>query len=151
LPVDVLQAMFASLDPFLALNKFTRFAGQDPDSAAGRHFVALEDWLNDGVPLVRDVAKECLFDWYGRNTPGRGLWRVAGDRVEPRAVRCPSLVVVPERDTIVPPKSAEPLGRALPDAETVYQPAGHIGMVAGRNGPAKLYPLVVDWLKARSA
>lgn len=146
LPVDVLQAMFASLDPYLAVRKFTRFSTLDSGGAAARHFVALEDWLNDGVPLVGPVARECLFDWYGRNTPGRGLWRVAGDIVEPRRIKCPTLVVVPEQDTIVPPESALPLARLIPGAETAVQPAGHIGMVAGRNGPARLYPLLADWL-----
>lgn len=151
LPVDVLQAMFSSLDPFLAVNKFTRFAGLDPESDEARHFVALEDWLNDGVRLTAPVARECLFDWYRRNTPGRGLWRVAGDPVLPARIACPALVVVPELDTIVPPASARPLGDALQNAETVRQRAGHIGMVAGGNGPRRLYPLLIDWLLSRRA
>lgn len=146
LPVDVLQAMFVGLDPFLAVTKFSRFAALDPASDEARHFVALEDWLNDGVQLVAGVARECLFDWYGRNTPGRGLWRVAGDPVRPRDVACPALVVVPEMDTIVPPASARPLGEAMARADVVGQRAGHIGMVAGRNGPRRLYPLLAEWL-----
>lgn len=151
LPVDVLQAMFASLDPYLALRKFTRFSGLDSQSDDAQHFIALEDWLNDGVPLVGAVARECLIDWYGRNTPGRGLWRIADEVVQPQRITCPSLVVVPAQDTIVPPESAAPLGKALANAETVKQPAGHIGMVAGRNGPARLYPLVSEWLLAQDA
>lgn len=151
LPVDVLQAMFASLDPYLALRKFTRFAGLDGDGDEAKHFIALEDWLNDGVPLVGPVARECLFDWYGANTPGRGQWRVAGDVVDPRAIACPALVVVPRQDTIVPPASALPLAALLARAETAIQPAGHIGMVAGRNGPERLYPLLADWLLRQPA
>ena len=40
-------------------------------------FVALEDWLNDGVPLPAPVARQCLAGWYGRNEPGRLAWRIA--------------------------------------------------------------------------
>jgi polyhydroxyalkanoate synthase len=41
LPVDVIQALFASLDPVLAERKFSAFAALDPDSDAARDFVAL--------------------------------------------------------------------------------------------------------------
>src|SRR5579864_7107637 len=100
IPVDVLQSLFAALDPLLALRKFTRFAGLPADSAEERDFVALEDWLNDGVPLSLPVARECLAGWYAANTPGRGTWRVAGSPILPRRVTVPSLVVVPGQDRI---------------------------------------------------
>jgi len=147
LPVDVLQAMFASLDPFMTLRKFCRFAEMDPDSGPAAHFVALEDWLNDGVPLVGPVARECLLDWYGENTPGRGVWQVGGRVVDPAEVTARSLVLVPQQDYIVPPDSAAPLGALLPNAETVSLPLGHIGMVASGRSRAKLYRPLADWLR----
>src|SRR5258708_23590848 len=78
LPTDALQSMFYGLDPFLVIRKFERFAGLDPASPAALAFVALEDWLNDGVPLAAPVAHERLVGWYGANTPGAGPWRIAG-------------------------------------------------------------------------
>ena len=60
LPVDLLQALFAALDPFQVLRKFRAFAGLDASSERAEIFVALEDWLNDGVPLAASVARECL-------------------------------------------------------------------------------------------
>src|SRR6185437_14056343 len=44
-PVDVLQLLFAALDPLLALRKFARFAALPAGSAEERDFVAVEDWL----------------------------------------------------------------------------------------------------------
>ena len=85
-PVDIVQCLFFLLDPFLAERKFVRFAGLDPASEEARDFVALEDWINDGVPLPLAVARECLRSWYGDNAPGRGAWRVAGLAVQPQ--RC---------------------------------------------------------------
>ena len=62
LPVDVLQVLFAMLDPWGVADKYRAFARLDPASERARLFVALEDWLNDGVPLAAPVARECLAD-----------------------------------------------------------------------------------------
>ncbi|MCW5774155.1 MAG: alpha/beta fold hydrolase, partial [Rhodospirillaceae bacterium] len=57
MPLDVLQALFAGLDPLLAFRKFRRFAALDQRGGEATLFVALEDWLNDGVPLPWRVAR----------------------------------------------------------------------------------------------
>ena len=146
LPVDVLQAMFASLDPYRTPRKFQRFATVDPDSPKAALFVALEDWLNDGVPLAGRVARETLFGWYVENAPARGAWRIGGRPVLPAEVSAQSLVVIPEQDYIVPPDSAAPLGEALPGAEIRVAPTGHIGMVVGVHAKTALYDPLADWL-----
>jgi len=138
-PVDLLQSLFAALDPLLVLRKFARFAALDPAGSEATSFVALEDWLNDGVPLALPVARECLAGWYGENTPPQGLWRVAGRAVAPRAVRVPTLVVLPSHDRIVPPATAAALAAALPRASRLAPPLGHIGMIAGRRAPAEVW------------
>lgn len=149
-PVDLLQLLFAALDPVLAVRKFSRFATLAPGSGEEREFVALEDWLNDGVPLVLPVARECLGGWYGANTPGRGLWRIAGRSVLPERVAAPSLVVLPTHDRIVPPKTAEALAEALPGAERLTASLGHVGMmVAGEAGHQVWRPLA-RWLQAKA-
>ena len=146
LPVDVIQAMFASLDPFLVLRKFIAFAHLDAASDKAAQFVALEDWLNDGVPLAGAVARECLAGWYGENTPHRRHWRIAGDVVDPAAFDRPALVVVPDHDRIVPPRSARALADALPRATVLPAPVGHIGMVAGARARRAVWRPLADWL-----
>lgn len=148
LPVDAIQAMFALLDPFGLAEKYRAFARLRPDSAEAARFVALEDWLNDGVPLAAPVARECLGGWYGRNEPARGLWRVAGLPVRPEDLAAPAFVAVPARDRIVPPASALALARRLPWAETHEVAAGHIGMVAGRGAERALWRPLLAWLRA---
>jgi polyhydroxyalkanoate synthase len=148
LPVDVLQAMFASLSPYQTTTKFRHFAALGRGGEMARHFVALEDWLNDGVPLVAGVARECLFGWYVDNAPARGQWHVAGRAVLPREVAAPALVVIPEKDHIVPPGSAAVLDKALPRATALSLPAGHIGMVAGTRAEATLFKPLSAWLAA---
>jgi poly(3-hydroxyalkanoate) synthetase len=148
LPVDLLQVLFALLDPFGVADKYRAFARMDQDSARGTLFVALEDWLNDGVPLAAPVARECLAGWYGENAPARGIWRIAGLPVDPTSVRLPTFVAAPARDRIVPPESARPLAELIPGA-LLHQPAaGHIGMAAGGTAERVLWRPLRDWLVA---
>ncbi|MBN9561249.1 MAG: alpha/beta fold hydrolase [Alphaproteobacteria bacterium] len=148
LPTDVIQAMFALLDPGGVAEKYRAFARLQPDSDRARLFVALEDWLNDGIPLAAPVARECLAGWYGANTPAAGQWRVAGLAVDPAAIAVPAFVAVPGRDRIVPPASARPLAALIPGA-TLHEPAaGHIGMAAGRSAERALWQPLREWLAA---
>ena len=146
LPVDYVQALFHALDPMLVIDKFLKFEKRRQDSAAAGDFVALEDWLNDGVDLPASVARECLFGWYMENTPARGAWRVAGTVVAPARLTMPCLLAIPARDRIVPPASALALGAAIPAAEILRLPLGHIGMMASRRAPARAWTPIAEWL-----
>ena len=147
LPVDVLQALFTAVDPLVALRKYTKFAAMDQKSAAAQRFVALEDWLNDGVPLALPVARECLGGWYGADTPGSGRWRIAGRAIQPAQIAQPSLVVVPAQDRIVPPAGARALAAALPAGECLTPPLGHIGMIVGHDAPRLVWQPLTAWLR----
>mgnify|MGYP006423640995 CR=1 FL=1 len=149
LPTDHIQALFAGLDPQTAVRKFLAFARMDPASPRAAAFVALEDWLNDGVPLAAPVARTCMGEWYGQNTPANGEWRIAGRAVLPREVRCPSLAVVPEADRIVPPASARAVTATLPDSQVWTPAVGHIGMMAGKRARTAVWAPLVRWLNAR--
>jgi polyhydroxyalkanoate synthase subunit PhaC len=147
LPIDALQMLFAMLDPFGIAAKYRAFGRLDQSSPRAALFVALEDWLNDGVPLAAPVARECLAGWYGENTPMRGDWRVAGLPVDPAKLSLPTFVAVPARDRIVPPESALPLAALIPGA-VVHQPAaGHIGMAAGSTAEMALWRPLLEWVR----
>lgn len=151
LPVDFLQALFALPDPWSIADKYRRFSRLDPDGNAARLFVAMEDWLNDGIPLAAPVARACLRDWYGDNLTARNEWRIAGMVVDPRQLSMPAFVAIPVRDRIVPPESASPLANLLQRA-TVYTPgAGHIGMAAGPRAEKELWQPLLEWIKSNTA
>jgi len=150
LPVDILQTFFASLDPALGLRKFRRFAELDPAGAKAAEFVALEDWLNDGVALTAAVARTCLIEWYGENSTAMGKWLIGGEAVDPAAIDLPTLVAAPAADRIVPPESARPLADLIPGAELMTPPSGHIGMVVGSKAEEGLWRPLTNWLLARA-
>ncbi|MFZ5780506.1 MAG: alpha/beta fold hydrolase [Pseudomonadota bacterium] len=150
LPVDVLQTLFWSLDPWLAVKKFGRFLGMDPAGEPAREFVLLEDWLNDGAPLAGPTARECLVGWYGENLPGAGRWSVGGKRIVPSNIKVPSLVMIPSGDRIVPPLSAAALAdpkRGLKRATRIDVPLGHIGMVVSSRARERCWTPLIDWLR----
>lgn len=146
--VDMLQMLFQMPDPAMAFRKFRQFASMDTTSPKAEDFVALEDWLNDGIPLAGPVGKTVREDWYGRNLPGRGLWQVAGQRMDPTQLDAPLFLVVPQEDRLVPPASALAL-QTLPQADILRPPSGHIGMVVGSRGEQGLWRPLRDWILAQ--
>ena len=151
LPVDVLQTLFWSLDPWLAVKKFGRFIGMDPQGEHAREFVLLEDWLNGGAPLAGPTARECLIDWYGNNTPGGNRWVVGGRRIVPSKIKVPSLVMIPSGDRIVPPLSASALAdpkKGLKYAKRIDLPLGHIGMVVSGRARDLCWTPLIEWISA---
>ena len=148
LPIDAIQTLFVLLDPWGIGGKYAGFGRMDPDGDRARQFVAIEDWLNDGVPLAAAVARECIGGWYGANTPANGAWHVAGEVVDPGRLTVPAFVAVPERDRIVPPESARPLAALIPGAVLHVPASGHVGMVAGGSAERALWRPLSDWIGA---
>lgn len=146
LPLDLLQTFFLAIDPALSDRKFRKFATMDQASDGAREFVLLEDWLNEGTPLAAEVAKTCLFEWYGENSTAKCRWRIDGRIVDPGEFRKPAFVVAPGSDKLVPPASARALGEAIPGAVVHEPPLGHIGMMVGGGGEKLLVEPLVAWL-----
>lgn len=151
LPVDALQALFAGLDPELVVRKFLKFADLEGSSRSAETFVALEDWLNDGVPLAAPVARETIKGWYGENSPASGTWLIAGEAVDPSRVRQPALCLIPAGDRIVPPASALALADALPNVEVRQPHAGHIGMVVSGHARTAVWEPLALWIAGHGA
>ena len=151
LPVDILQTLFWSLDPWLAVKKFGRFLGMDQQGEQARDFVLLEDWLNDGAPLAGPVARECLVGWYGDNIPGSGKWVVGGRRIVPSRIKVPSLVMIPSGDRIVPPLSAAALAdpSPRPQERDASRPAARPHRHGGERPRARSLLDTVDRLAGR--
>lgn len=149
--VDQLQAMFALLDRMAVPNKFADFANLAPASDKARRFVAIEDWLNDSVPLGADLASTCLTDWYGQNAPALGNWKVGGEAVRPEKFDRPAFLAIPSHDRIVPAASALALAHALPKTSIIRPSGGHVGMVAGRHAKTRLWKPLLAWFQKIAA
>lgn len=150
-PVDLLQALFAQIDPMNVPHKFARFARVPPRSTTAMRFVAIEDWLNDGIPLGAEAAASCFLDWYGSNAPALGVWKVDGHFIQPERLGLPVYLAIPGHDRIVPPKSALALANIIPNSIQVEPKSGHVGMIVGRNAKTALWMPLVQWLSRVAA
>lgn len=148
-PVGFLQTVFALVNPMQAALKFQKLARLDPNGAAARHFVALEDWIADGVPMSAGAAKDLLVGWQIRNRTALGRWRFLGGHVDPRRVAAPALVFSGERDTIAPPPLAAPLAAALPEARLIRPRTGHVGMIVGSAARTQVWRPVAEFVAGR--
>lgn len=151
MPIDLLQALFAQIEPMGVPRKFAQFANLSSTSQSAIRFVAIEDWLNDGVPLSAEVAFDCLVGWYARNGPASGSWRLDGIPIRPDKLDLPAWLAIPEHDRIVPARSSLPLAHLLNRCEIVSPKGGHISMVAGLNAETSLWKPLLHWLKRVAA
>lgn len=148
LPAEVVQSVFTAFQPLHAFRKFSSFATHDQSGVDAARFVLTEDWLNDGVPLTANVARECFGDWGVRNILAKGEWAIGGTCILPHKIAAPAYAVIPSRDRIVPPESAMPLARALPNATRQTPDMGHVALMASAHAPAKVWRPLIDWLGA---
>ena len=150
LPIDVLNSFFAMIDPAGVGEKYRNFAQQDPASPRAQRFVAMEDWLADGVPLAASVAREVFAGWYGANSTVQGAWRVAGLAVDPTQLDLPCFCAIPARDKLVPSVSAYALAQSLRNIRVIEPASGHVGMVAGTHAQTSLWAPFRAWVQGLS-
>jgi polyhydroxyalkanoate synthase subunit PhaC len=146
IPVATFQMLFALVNPMQAALKFRRFAALDQGGAAARHFVALEDWLTQGVAMPGPAAKDLLVGWQIRNKTARGEWSFLGAPVRLADLRTPTLAFCGRTDFIAPAAIAHPLAAAIPGAALRTPATGHVGMVVGSAAPAEVWRPLADFV-----
>jgi polyhydroxyalkanoate synthase subunit PhaC len=150
LPSHWMQGLFATLDPEGSARKFIRFASLDQDSEAARLFVYVEDWLNDGVDLPGKLVHHCLQEWFIRNAPLKGTWRIENETIDLKKTTGKILIVASKRDRLVPLSSAGALKAQMPKAtiDVLDVSCGHIGFIAGQNSMHDVWNPIAAWLQA---
>ena len=131
IPTEFFQQLFALINPMQAAVKFRKLDNMDLNSPAADHFVAIEDWLADGVPLVTPSAKDLLIGWNLNNTTASGRWDLLESRVDLSTIRQPTLNICGLRDSITQLDVAAAMARGIPNSKMLTPDAGHVGMIVG--------------------
>lgn len=150
LPSNWIQSVFAAVNAERNIHKFRDFAAMDQASDQARMFVAVEDWLNDGVDLPGGLARACVVDWYGQNKPARGEWLVSGAAVDPSAVKVPVLVVTSSTDRLVPEESSYALADRINNVCKMTTSCGHIGMMTSQRAEDEVWKPLFSWLSSNT-
>ena len=130
-PVSIFQTLFAMVNPIQASLKLRKLARLDPEGMSAKLFVALEDWLADGVPMPAPAARDLLINWQIHNATAKGAWQFLGKTVDPGDIAAPALIISGQSDSIATPALALPLAGKIPGARALTPPTGHVGMVVG--------------------
>lgn len=146
-PSDILNTLFFLRDPLQAVRKFPSYAQKGRNSALGRRFVAVEDWLGAGPRLAGPAARTLFIDWSLDDALTGGRWRVGGARFDPRAVTAPTLVVASTVDTVAPFDSVAAAAEALPNAQLLKPRGGHVGMIVGRDAETELWDPIAAFFR----
>ncbi len=143
---EYLSWLFYLAEPARFEEKYNYFNGLSEDSEAYLRFLAVDNWVNDTVPLTSSFARDCLINWAENNATAKGEWTVAGECILPRKLRCPALVISPLHDKIVTLKNAQSIAAGMRDVTILMPPTGHIGMIIGRERVRNLWQPVVEWI-----
>ena len=113
---------------------------------------AMNQWVNDPVAFPGAAFVQWVGGFYQQNLLARDELELGGRLVHLADIEAPVLAVAGDRDHLVPPAMARPLVDLVGSADRQYAelPAGHVGLMAGSGARDMLWPLVTDWLDARS-
>jgi polyhydroxyalkanoate synthase len=143
----VTQTIFHMIDPWRVQEKFSNYPFLNATEKT--HFLAVEQWVNDGVPLANQVAEECFVDWPQGNILANHQWKIGRRWIEPALITCPTLAVIPTRDRIVPKGCALPLTKRIKRCETLLPECGHVSMVVGKKAKTQMWEPVANWLDSK--
>ena len=148
-PKEWMEWVFHLMQPYRFQEKFSRFHSLSAEDQA--HFIAMEHWVNDGVPLAPKVAVECLIDWPQDNGLQEHAWQVKGHIISPETIECPALAIIPSNDTIVPQRCADALAKQLANCHIIAPSAGHVSLMAGKRAAQLCWQPIVNWIEDRVA
>jgi poly(3-hydroxyalkanoate) synthetase len=149
LPAETIHTLFHCANPYAFQSKLRQFARMDKNHPFTQEFLAIEHWVNDGVPMARGVAHDCIIGWTQQNAPALGRWRVGGQAIDPANILRPSFLAVPQDDRIVPVGCAQPLSALLKGCTLVAPNSGHVGMMVGHRRKAGLWEPFAQWIDSQ--
>jgi polyhydroxyalkanoate synthase len=117
----------------------------------------IERWALDEVALPGKLVNQIIQELYRDNHLCRGTLRVRGKIVGPASFSAPLLAVVNADDEIAPVTSVAPFVARLPrDNASIIECPGevgialpHLGMLAGRQAHAQVWPQIIYWMRER--
>lgn len=116
------------------------------DPAYVESYVAMEQWVNDNIPMAGQVYAEFVEQCFKTDALLENTVQIAGKTVDLSTIDCPTLVVAGSKDHLVPPETTTPVADVIPNADTILFPSGHIGLSVSGGSHKNLWPKVCDWL-----
>lgn len=113
---------------------------------------AMNTWVTDLIDMTGAVYRQLIMDLYRENRLIEGKMVLRGERVDLSRIRANLLNLIALADHISPPCQSESIMTKVgsKDQHMVKVKGGHIGMMAGSGAQKYTWPLIEEWLAARS-
>jgi len=150
-PWPVMQGAFHMIRPTLNLSKAVHLLDRAWNDEFLDGFLAVETWGNDNVSFPGECYRTYIGELYKKDALVRGELSLGGRRVDLAEIRCPTLAVTFEHDTIVPWQSAKVvLDRvAATDKHHMHLAGGHVGAVVSKAAAKGLWPALATFFADR--
>jgi polyhydroxyalkanoate synthase len=114
----------------------------------------VERWTHDEFALPGRLFADIVETLYRRDEFMQGTLEIDGQGVGPQALRTPLLSVIDPRSKLIPPAAVLPFHEAAasPRKQVLHYEGDigvnlqHVGVLAGRNAHARIWPAIFDWL-----
>ena len=153
MPADMVRLGFKLLRPTMDMTTGLNLWWNAWNDRYIEGYAAMSKWADEYVPFPGDFFRQWVRDFYQDNRLAKGELRLAGRLVDLTSITCPLLVVGASHDNIAPPSSVKALVDLVGSAETEYheiEGGRHISLIAGRSASQECWPMVAQWLAARS-
>jgi polyhydroxyalkanoate synthase len=112
---------------------------------------AMAQFIREQVPLPGALLRQIVTKLIRGNELATGATELSGRQVVLRDIACPLLVVMAERDELVPVESTQILREFMgPNMEELTLPAGHVGLITGRKAATVTIPHILGWIADHS-
>jgi polyhydroxyalkanoate synthase len=115
-------------------------------------YQTMTQWGRDQIPFPGATMRQTVELFSRQNALLNDTMRLGNRRVSLSDIRCPFLSVLAEKDHITPPEAVGPLVDLVgsEDKEEMRLPAGHVGLIVGRNASKRTMPAMADWIVRHS-
>jgi len=149
LPASASRDVFTLLKPTSKVAASVTFLERMWDDEFVKGYQAMGQWTRDHVPIPGAVFRQMVRMLFRSNAIINNSVYLNGRRVDLKSVTVPVLIVVAEKDHIVPLDSALPAADLVgsEDVEIARLPFGHVGLIMGRAAAKQTIPTILDWVR----
>lgn len=151
IPGVLITQVFRMMAPVRRLTRYADLWRNYHDRGYIGAYESLSDWAENFLPYPGDAFKQFLDDYFRKDKLKRGELTLGGRRIQLADIRCPVFVAYGLADKLASPASVVALQDLVSstDVTLVEVPMGHIGLVAGKTAPERVWRPMARWLRQR--
>jgi len=148
--VDIGVKMLRPVNNFIGT--YSRLWKMVEEGTSVHPWKVLNKWVDDNVNFPGGAYRQWIKDLYLENQLIKGEFKMLNNQVDLKRINASLLALAGEKDHIVMPEQVKAALDAFSSQDQQYHefPIGHGGLVFGKLAQKQVYPLISDWLAARS-